>query len=86
MQEKVTAIHADLRDIDLRAATIVVVYLLPEAVEGLKDKLRQVLEQDGRVVCNTWGPRGWVPRQKVSCGFSDNVVLYLYDRSSLPLP
>lgn len=33
--EQVTVIHGDLRDVDLSDATVVVMYLLPEAVAGL---------------------------------------------------
>lgn len=34
-EEQVSVIHGDLRDVDLSDATVVVMYLLPEAVAGL---------------------------------------------------
>ena len=85
MGHKVSVIAGDLQIVDLGVASIIVVYLLPEAIECIKDKLTAWITQGNRkMVCNTWGPKQWLPIKKVNCGFSNNVSIYLYDSSSIP--
>lgn len=83
--KKVKALHQDLRDVDLSEASIIVLYLLPEAIEILREPLINVLLRGGVVVCNTWGVKGWTPIAKVLSGFAKNVNLFVFDRSSLPV-
>ena len=85
ISDKVEALHADLRDINFDSINIIVLYLLPEAVEAIKDRLVASVSQGARLVCNTWGPKGWQPVKKVDCGFCNNVSLYLYDTTSIPV-
>ena len=80
---RIRIIHDDLRNLTLDDATIIVLYLLPESIEEIKPMLVQALERGAVLVCNTWGPKGLTPVQKVDCGFSNNVKLLKYDRSSL---
>ena len=82
---KVTAFHGDLLHLDLSKATIIILYLLPEAIELLKPKLMTYLQRVGTVlICNTWGPKGLTPIQTLHCGFNNNVTLRKYDCSSIP--
>ena len=84
-REKVRVIHGDLREIDTASATVIVIYLLPEAIELLKPQLIQSLLRPGvTLICNTWGPKGFIPVSKTSCGFCNNVNLFKYDISSIP--
>eukprot|EP00752_Nemacystus_decipiens_P003534 g3260.t1 len=49
LESKVTVVHGDLRDVDLSDATVVVMYLLPEAVAGLAQSHLLPLLRRGRV-------------------------------------
>lgn len=79
LEGRVRVLSADLRDVDVSGASIVVLYLLPEAVAELTPMLQRVLAAGGRVICNTWGPKGWTPTRRVACGPSNNVTLLLYN-------
>ena len=84
LQGRVKVLSGDLREIDLSDATIIVLYLLPEAIVEITAKLHQaILTNNARVICNTWGPKSWTPARRISCGFADNVNLLLFDRSSI---
>lgn len=80
---KVTAVHGDLRDIDLSTASIITLYLLPESVEMIKNKLVAAIENGCILICNTWGPKGLKVAEKMYCGTYNSVTLLKYDRSSL---
>ena len=84
IEDKVTALHCDLRSIDFNIATILIIYLLPEAIEEIKDKLLEYVKKNKIIICNTWGPKGWIYKSKTICGFSNNVTVYLYDHTSIP--
>lgn len=84
IQDKVTPILGDLQQISLSDATIVIVYLLPESIELIKDQLCEVMRRGGIVICSTWRIKGLTHKTKESVGFANNVTLYLYDASSLP--
>jgi precorrin-6B methylase 2 len=77
------AVLGDLREIDLSNATVLVIYLLPEAIEEIKKKLEEVVRQGAILICNTWGPKGWKYIEKKICGDLNNVDLYVYTRDSL---
>ena len=66
------------------AATVLVLYLLPEAIEQFREQLLACLRRGTRVVCNTWGIAGLTPAARVDCGPWRNVTLLVYDRSALP--
>jgi predicted RNA methylase len=82
----VTAIHGDLLEVDFSNATIIVVYLLPEAIELLKPKFTDALRRGVKLICNTWGPKGLTPAKRIVCGPLHNVVLLSYDATSLQEP
>jgi SAM-dependent methyltransferase len=78
------AILGDLREVDLSPATVLVLYLLPEAIEEIKKQLEEVVCREGAVlICNTWGPKGWKYIEKRVCGDFNNVDLFVYTRDSL---
>jgi len=82
----VTVVHDDLLRLDLSSASVIVLYLLPEAIKLMTPSLEKFLRErdDSVIVCNTWGPRDWTPEVKISCGFCNNVTLLKYNKSSLP--
>jgi SAM-dependent methyltransferase len=86
VSSKISIVHGDLLDLSLDDATIITLYLLPESVELIKPKLEQALRRGAVLVCNTWGPKGFTPVARLDCGMSNNVPLFRYDRTSLPVP
>lgn len=81
LDEMVTVIHGDLRDIDLSRKGVISIYLLPEAIEAIRVKLVDALLQGSLIVFNTWGLKGITPRISCTCGYANNAVLHLYDQS-----
>ncbi|EQC25228.1 hypothetical protein SDRG_16899 [Saprolegnia diclina VS20] len=82
LQDKVRMLHADLMDADLSEATVIVTYLLPEALTLLAPKLEAALARGCRIVSNTWGIPGMTPSARVDVGQYANVPLYLYASQS----
>ena len=84
LKAKVTAKNDSLLEVPFEEdATIIVLYLLPEAIELIRDKLIRCLERNAVVVCNNWGIKGVQPTNIIHCGFANNVKLFLYTKSSL---
>ena len=81
--KKIEIVEGDLRNLLLQEATIIVLYLLPESVEEIKPKLIEALKRGAILICNTWGPKDLIPISRTECGFSNNVILWKYDESSL---
>ena len=84
LNDLVTIIHGDLLEVDFSTATVIAVYLLPEAIELLRSKFVAALLRGARIICNTWGPKGLRPIQKIQCGDLGNVTLLVFDSSSIP--
>lgn len=82
--DRVTIVHGDLCDLELNGANVIVIYLLPESVLLIKDKMTDVLRAGGVIICNTWGLKGLDYKTKQTCGKSKSCDLFLYDRSCLP--
>lgn len=61
VQDRVTFEVQDLFATDLRSATVVALYLLPEANLRLRDRLQQELKPGTRVVANSFGMGDWKP-------------------------
>ena len=81
VQELVQVSHGDLLEEDLSEATVIVTYLLPDALEQLTPKLEKLLRQTDknvRIVCNTWGIRGLCPDARYDVGPYGNVPLFVY--------
>jgi hypothetical protein len=83
LEKKIQIVHDDLRKIDFNSAQVIVVYLLPESVQEISQKLIGAINNGSILICNTWGIKSLKPAQRVCCGFSNNVNLLLYDKSSL---
>jgi SAM-dependent methyltransferase len=81
LDEMVTVIHGDLRDIDLTRKGVISIYLLPEAIEAIRVKLVDALLRGSLIIFNTWGLKGIAPRISCTCGYANNAMLHLYDRS-----
>ena len=95
--DSVRCIEGDLRDVnvenpvsDWEGTTCVTAYLLPEGLAIIEEPLREwLMADDGlkrlrrRVVCNTWGFKGWVPVRKVVLEEMNGTPLLLYDKSSV---
>eukprot|EP01036_Dinobryon_divergens_P025549 gene25549-34107_t len=84
LRQLVSAVHGDLQELDISSATVIVLYLLPESIALINDMLVNAIQNGCVLICNTWGPKTLIPKQRFTCGFSNNVTLLLYDRSSLP--
>lgn len=84
LEELVTVVHGDLRELDLQPATIICVYLLAEAMEDLLPAFYKALDNGCVMVFNTWAPKTLTPVAKRACGWSNNVNLIMFDKTSLP--
>lgn len=79
----------DDTDDSLPLPTIVVLYLLPEAIREIQDDLLDLLPRlpDGfRIVCNTWGLQGVQPEQKIEIQEESSAAItpiYLYTKRCL---
>ena len=85
LQDRVSVSHGDLMQEDLSAATVIVTYLLPEALQTLSPKLLALLNDPSknvRIICNTWGIPGVVPTERYDVGDYGNVTLLLYTRQN----
>jgi SAM-dependent methyltransferase len=78
-----SAVLGDLRELDLSTATVIVIYLLPDAIEEIKSKLEEAVRNGATLICNTWGPKGWKFIEKKLCGYLNNVDLFVYNIDSL---
>lgn len=68
--------------------TIIIMYLLPEALAELEDSLRELLRllpESFRILCNTWGLNSLVPQQRMDVKEEGGAVtpLSIYTRKSL---
>eukprot|EP00607_Mallomonas_marina_P006849 CAMPEP_0182427634 /NCGR_PEP_ID=MMETSP1167-20130531/18931_1 /TAXON_ID=2988 /ORGANISM="Mallomonas Sp, Strain CCMP3275" /LENGTH=180 /DNA_ID=CAMNT_0024610007 /DNA_START=33 /DNA_END=575 /DNA_ORIENTATION=+ len=84
LHENITIIHGDLLQVDFSSASVIVIYLLPEAIELLKSKLHEAIVLGAVLICNTWGPSQWSPSELLLCGDYGSVTLKKYDHTSIP--
>ncbi|ETV83254.1 hypothetical protein H257_04025 [Aphanomyces astaci] len=82
LQDRVRVLHGDLLEADLSSATVIVTYLLPEALVQLIPTFEVALARGCRIVSNSWHIPGLVHQAKKDVGHFDNVPLYLYHGSS----
>jgi predicted RNA methylase len=75
VEDKVEFRQEDFFEADLRDATVVTVYLLPETNEELGPVLLEQLDPRTRVVSRGFGIGDWVPDQSTR---ADEVPLYLW--------
>lgn len=75
-------LHADLQDVELEKATVIVLYLLPEAIATIRDKLLACLDRGCRIICQCWKITDLeYSATEDSC--YGNVTLYLYKKQNV---
>ena len=84
LEELVTIEDCDLRELKIKSATHIVLYLLPESIEEITPLLVDALSSGTILICNTWGPRSFVPVEHRVCGEDGQVNLYKYTKDSIP--
>lgn len=63
VEDLVTILQQDVMTVDLSAATVVTMYLLPESNLKLKPNLEKYLKKGARVVSHDFSTEGWDPVQ-----------------------
>lgn len=84
--DRVKFVRQDLFRTDLSQATVVTIYLLPDTVNLLKDKLLGELRPGARVVAHDYGLAGWIPQkvveledpEKIAISGVARTIVYLY--------
>ncbi len=77
--------QGDLFDADLRAATVVTLYLLPHLLERLAPKLLAELRPGARVVSHDFPVGGWTPERLLEFDSPEKGELMLFSATSLYL-
>ena len=77
--------RADFRQVDLGEAALVVCYLFPAAMDGLKAKLEAELKPGAYVLSNTFAVPGWRPEAVRRADDLYATTVYLY-RIAEPSP
>ncbi len=75
LQDKVTFLNADVMEVDLSEATLVVCYLISAASKALKPKFEAELKPATRVVMESFPVPGWKPLETKACEYK---TFYLY--------
>jgi hypothetical protein len=65
----------DLFKTDIRKATVVTMYLLPNTVNMLKDKLLNELNPGTRILSHDYGLTGWTPDKTMEFDLQDKVII-----------
>src|SRR5436190_11665796 len=84
--DRVKFIKADLFKTDISQASIITMYLLPDTVNLLKDKLLTELKRGTRIVSHDYPLTGWIPEKYVQMDLEEKVkisgvtttLIYLY--------
>jgi len=84
--ERVKFIKQDLFKTDISQATVLTMYLLPNTVNMLKDKLLTELKPGSKVLSHDYPLAGWIPEKYVQMDLEDKVqisgvtttLIYLY--------
>jgi predicted O-methyltransferase YrrM len=75
LEDKVTFLEADVMDVDLSDATVVLCYLYPAASAALKPKFESELKPGTRIVMESFSIHGWRPAKVKEHG---DKTFYLY--------
>ena len=86
LEERVRFMKQDLFKTDISQATVVTMYLLPDTVNLLKDKLLSELRPGTRILSHDYPLTGWIPEKYVQMDLEDKVqisgvtttLIYLY--------
>jgi len=65
----------DLFKTDIRKATVLTMYLLPNTVNMLKDKLLTELSPGARIISHDYPLAGWIPEKYVQMDLEDKVII-----------
>jgi hypothetical protein len=65
----------DLFKTDIRKATVLTMYLLPNTVNMLKDKLLAELSPGTRILSHDYPLSGWIPEKYVQMDLEDKVII-----------
>lgn len=74
-EDRATFIEADVMDVNLSDATLILCYLYPTASEALKPKFESELKPGTRVVMESFPVHGWKPVRTEDFGYK---TFYLY--------
>ena len=82
LEDRITLVRGNLFDADLRAADVVALYLLPEALARLRPMLEQQLRPGARVVTHDFGIPLWRATriEKLDRGHGTSHTIQLYQR------
>lgn len=75
IEDRVAFLEADVMDVNLTEATLVLCYLIPAASAALKPKFEAELKPGTRVVMESFAVPGWKPSRTLSNGYRE---FYLY--------
>jgi hypothetical protein len=86
VSDRVKFVTQDLFMTDISRATVLTMYLLPNTVNMLKDKLLKELKPGTRVISHDYPLAGWIPEKYVQMDLEDKVqisgvtttLIYLY--------
>lgn len=80
LQDKVRIIHGNLLEVDLTPATVVTLYLLPDANEKVRPNLEKYLKKGARIVSHDFEIAGWKAARTEPMETQDagSHTLYLY--------
>ncbi|TAK44644.1 MAG: methyltransferase domain-containing protein [Betaproteobacteria bacterium] len=75
LADRVRFITQDLFKTDISQATVLTMYLLPNTVNMLKDKLLAELRPGTRILSHDYPLAGWIPEQYVQMDLEDKVAI-----------
>ena len=75
LADRVKFMKADLFKTDISQATVITMYLLPDTVNLLKDKLLSELRPGTRIVSHDYPLTGWIPEKYVQMDLEDKVQI-----------
>jgi len=75
LADRVTFLTQDLFKTDISQATVLTMYLLPNTVNLLKDKLLTELRPGTRVLSHDYPLAGWIPEQTLQMDLEDKVAI-----------
>ena len=73
--DRVKFVQQDLFKTDIRQATVITMYLLPDTVNLLKDKLLTELRPGTRIVSHDYPLTGWQPEKYVQMDLEDKIQI-----------
>ncbi len=79
LQDQVTIVHADLREVNLQTADVVTIYLETNSNEMLRPNLEKWLRAGARVISHDFPVRGWKPSKVEHMqSYNRNHTIYVY--------